>query len=38
MTVGFLWGIGYEVCGIAAKDHSKINEGEAKGHQLVLLM
>ena len=30
--------IGYEICGLAAKDHSKINEGEVKGHQLVLLM
>jgi hypothetical protein len=30
--------IGYEICGFAAKDHSKINEGEVKGHQLVLLM
>ena len=29
---------GYEVCGLAAKDHLKINEGEVKGHQLVLLM
>ena len=27
-----------EICGLAAKDHLKINEGEAKGHQLVLLM
>ena len=30
--------IGYEICGLAAKDHLKINEGEVKGHQLVLLM
>jgi hypothetical protein len=27
-----------EICGLAAKDHSKIKEGEVKGHQLVLLM
>ena len=32
LTIGshYADSIGYEVCGYAAKDHSKINEGEGK--------
>ena len=26
--------IGYEICGYAAKDHSKINEGEVKDYSV----